>query len=163
MRRVSITVFCILCCTITFTVGCEKAGQPGLEYTITDAYKYPVEPGMEEWKKLNSLQEKAEACQIPVDILGSMTTEALIETVVNYPLFINVFAYDNKKTGLEHVKGYFNGLQELYQRDDAIEKMENYIGEKFKEVEDRQPEKFKKMFAEFVLNNLKETLNNSSN
>lgn len=58
--------------------------------------------------------KKAEVCQIPEDILGSMTTEALIETVVNYPLFINVFAYDNKKTGLEHVIGYFNGLQELY-------------------------------------------------
>src|SRR5690554_1653745 len=117
MRRVSITVFCILCCIITFTAGCEKTVQVEFEYSITKAYQYPVVPGMEEWKKLNSLQEKAEACQIPEDILGDMTTEALIETVVNYPLFINVFAYDNKKTGLEHVKDYFNGLQELYERD----------------------------------------------
>ena len=124
MRRVSITVFCILCCIITFTVGCEKTVQEVIEYSITEAYQYPVVPGMKEWKKLNSLQEKAESCQIPEDILGDMTTEALIETVVNYPLFINVFAYDNKKTGLEHVKGYFNGLQELYERVDAIEKME---------------------------------------
>lgn len=62
---------------------------------------------MKEWKKLKWLQEMVDVCQIPEDILGSMTTEALIETVVNYTLFINVFAYDNNKTGLEHVKGYF--------------------------------------------------------
>jgi hypothetical protein len=37
--------------------------------------------------------------------------------------------------------------------------MEIYIGEKFKDIEDRQPEKFKKMFAEFVLNDFKETVN----
>ncbi len=159
MRRVSITVFCIFCCILTFITGCDKTEQEKFEYSITEAYQYPVVPGMEEWKKLNSLQEKAEACQIPEDILGDMTTEALIETVVNYPLFINVFAYDNKKTGLEHVKDYFNGLQELYERDDAIEKMEIYIGEKFKDSEDRQPEKFKKLFTEFVLNDLKETVN----
>jgi hypothetical protein len=137
---------------------CEKNGQEVIEYTITEAYQYPVVPGMEEWKKLKSLPEMAVACQVPEDILGSMTTEALIETVVNYPLFINLFAYENKKTGLEHVKGYFNGLQELYERDDAIEKMEIYIDEKFKDSEDRQPEKFKKMFAEFVLNDLRETV-----
>ena len=159
MKRISITVFCIFCGILIFTSGCKKTGQKKLNYSITEAYQYPVVPGMEEWKKINSLQEKAEACQIPEDILGSMTTEALVETVVNYPLFINVFAYDNKKMGLEHVKGYFNGLQELYERDDAIEKMEIYIGEKFKDPEDRQPEKFKKMFAEFVLSDLRETVN----
>lgn len=149
MRRKNIAVFCIFCSILIFMVGCEK--------TITEAYQYPVVPGMEEWKKLKSLPEMAEACQIPEDILDCMTTEALIETVVNYPLFGNVFAYENKKTGLEHVKGYFNGLQELYERDDAIKKMEVYIGEKFKEIEDRQPEKFKKQFAQFVLDDIKET------
>ena len=77
MRRVSITVLCILCCIITFSVGCEMTGQHGFEYSITEAYQYPVVPGMEEWKTLDSLQKKAEVCQIPEDILGSMTTEAL--------------------------------------------------------------------------------------
>lgn len=65
----------------------------------------------------------------------------------------------NIRSCLEHVKGYFNSLQDLYERDDAIEKMEIYIGEKFKDSEDRQPEKFKKLFAEFVLNDLRETVN----
>lgn len=82
--------------------------------------------------------------------------ESLKVYLMNYPLFIKVFAYDNKKMGFEHVKGYSNGLQELYERDDAIEKMEIYIGEKFKDSEDRQPEEFKKMFAEFDLNDLQE-------
>ena len=151
MRRKNIAVFCIFCSIFIFMVGCEK--------TITEAYQYPVVPGMEEWKKLKSLPEMAEACQIPEDILDCMTTEALIETVVNYPLFGNVFAYENRKTGLEHVKGYFNGLQELYERDDAIEKMETYIGENFRNLEDFN-EKFRKQFAELILNNIKETERN---
>ena len=53
MRRARITMFCILCCIITFTVGCEKIGQEGFEYSITEAYQYPVVPGMEEWKLLD--------------------------------------------------------------------------------------------------------------
>ena len=61
--------------------------------------------------------------------------ESLKVYLMNYPLFIKVFAYE---------------------RDDAIEKMEIYIGEKFKDSEDRQPEEFKKMFAEFDLNDLQE-------
>ena len=71
MRRLNIAVFWIFCCILIYVAGCEKR--------ITEAYEYPVVPGMEEWKKLKSLPEMAEACQIPEDILDSMTTEALMQ------------------------------------------------------------------------------------
>lgn len=95
-------------------------------YTIKEAYQYPVVPGMPEWSKFNSLDEMIEACQIPKDILSNMSTDALIETVINYPLAINMFAFDNPQKGFDSVNSYFNGFQELGNRPDAIQKMNLY-------------------------------------
>lgn len=144
MKRVVIVMLCIL----AFVVACQK----GDTYTITEPYQYPVVPGMEKWADLKSLQEKIEACQIPEDILTNMTTEALVETVVHYPLFGNAFAHDTPQMGLSEVKKYCNGLQELYTREDAIEKMEEFIREKLPQLEDG---KFKGMWAELILEDLR--------
>lgn len=143
MKRIIVVMLCIL----IFVVGCKK----GSTYTITEPYQYPVVPGMAEWKDLKSLQEKSEACQIPDDILSHMTTDALVETVMYYPLYINAFAYDIPKIGLSHIKEYYNGLQELYTRDDAIEKMEKFIKEKLPQLENA---KFKGKWAELILEDL---------
>lgn len=75
MGRISVVVFWAFCCTLTLA-ACQKVEEP--TYPITESYQYPVVPGMEEWAKLGSLQEMAEACQIPEEILSKMTTEALV-------------------------------------------------------------------------------------
>ncbi|WP_326906524.1 hypothetical protein [Sedimentibacter sp. MB31-C6] len=143
MKRIIIVIFCIL----IFMVAC----QIGDTYTITEPYQYPIVPGMTEWSDLKSLQEKIKACQIPDDILLNMTTEALVETVIHYPLFINAFAHDTPQMGLREVKKYCNGLQELYTRDAAIEKMKAFINEKIPELEDG---KYKGMWGELILEDL---------
>ena len=143
MKCIIIVMFCIL----TFVAACQK----GNTYTITEPYQYPVVPGMEEWKNFKSLQEMSNACQIPDDILSNMTTEALVETVVHYPLFINAFAYDIPQVGLSHIKEYYNGLQELYTRDDAIEKIEAFIEEEIPKMDDGR---FKGKWAELIMEDL---------
>lgn len=95
-------------------------------YTITEAYQYPIVPGMPEWSEFNSLDEMIEVCQIPKDILSNMSTDALIESVINYPLAVNMFAFDSPQNGFDSVDSYFNGLQELRNRPDAIQKMNIY-------------------------------------
>lgn len=143
MKRIFIVVFYIL----TFLVACQKRDI----YTIAEPYQYPIVPGMSEWSEFNSLQEMSEACQIPEDILPNMTTEALVETIMHYPLFINAFAYENPQLGLRHIKEYYNGLQELYKRDDAIEKLEEFIREKLTTLVDG---KYRGMWAELILEDL---------
>jgi len=96
-------------------------------YFITEAYNYPIVPEMAEWAELKSLSEMIEVCQIPENILNNMTTEALIETVINYPLLINMFAYDKPQQGFKEVSSYFNGLQELVNRDDVSPKLETFV------------------------------------
>lgn len=98
--------------------------------TITEAYKYPVVPETDQWRALDSLNQKIKVCHIPEDILKNMTTEALIETVLNYPLMINMFAYDTPQKGYKSVLSYFNGLQELNRRSDAKYELEKYNNKK---------------------------------
>ena len=92
-----------------------------------EAFQYPVTPEMEEWAAFQSLDEMIKACQIPDDILSKMSTDELVEAVANYPLAVNVCAYDTPQEGIAHIKEYFNGLQELSKRSTAVQSMDAYL------------------------------------
>lgn len=93
---------------------------------ITKAYDYPVKPKTEEWKKLKTRMEKIDVCQIPESILNNMTTKALVESVMNYPLLIDIVARNSNQEGFDAVYRVFNGLQELTKRSDAIYELKQY-------------------------------------
>lgn len=95
-------------------------------YTISNSYDYAVKPNTAEWKKFTSAEEKVKASQIPESTLSKMTTKALVETVINYPLLVNMYAFDTEQEGFNVVYGTFNGLQELTKRSDAILELEQY-------------------------------------
>ncbi len=86
---------------------------------ITEPYNYPIEPGTDAWKDAGKHDDRVQACQIPEDILKKMTTGALLETVLNYPHFGDMWAYDSLQYGFERVAAEFNGLQELLNRKDT--------------------------------------------
>lgn len=48
-----------------------------------------------------------EATHVDSEILEKMSTPALVETVVTYPLFVNVNAYQTLESGVEEVSEYF--------------------------------------------------------
>lgn len=153
MKGHALTVVCLFLSSLFILVGCQVfAKEAG--YSLDEVYQYPVVPGMEAWKALESLPEMAQACQIPEEILGELTTEALLETIKNYPLALNVFAYEDRRLGLEHVKDYFNGLDELYSRKEALAKTEAFL-EVLPDSQD-MPEKAAKMFIEIILEDLRE-------
>jgi len=87
--------------------------------TINEAYDYPTKPGTDAWKALGSLDAMFNACQIPEATLSKLTTSALVETVLNYPLLMNYLAYNNPQQGFDMLVSHFNGLQELFKREDA--------------------------------------------
>ena len=85
-----------------------------------DAYEFPIRPGMKEWKALSSYAEMLKACQIPEPILQKMSTAGLIETVLNYPLYmLTILAYDSMQQGFNVMAKRFNGIAELLERKDA--------------------------------------------
>jgi hypothetical protein len=68
-----------------------------------------------------------DACQIPEDVLTNMCTHGLIVTCLNYPLRVDIFAFNIPQMGYESQRGSFNGLAELNYRPDALpELMEFY-------------------------------------
>lgn len=60
-----------------------------------------------------------DACQIPEDVLSQLSTEALAETCMNYPLYFEYLSSNNERTGIAYLISSFNGLQELSKRADG--------------------------------------------
>lgn len=99
-------------------------------YEIMEAYKYPIVQGTKEWAELDSMPAKIEATYVDPEILCKMSTPALVETVVTYPLFVCVNAYDTLDTGVKEVSEYFKGIEVLCSRDDARDEILKYINDR---------------------------------
>ena len=123
-------------------------------HTIDTPYVYPVVPGTHEWNILDTQAEKVAVCQIPVDILSSLTTEALVETVLDYPLMCNISAYNNFLSGYEAVKAQFNGLQELSTRSDAEEVLSNFMSRSTFSAVDISEQVYSKVIASAISGDL---------
>jgi len=82
-------------------------------------WDYPVKPGMEEWNKLKGVNEMIAACQIPEEVLSSLSTEDLAEICLQYPMIDSYLIYTTYEQGLNALVRQFNGIRELYQREDA--------------------------------------------
>ena len=55
-------------------------------YSVTKPYVYPVPDGTEPWAGSLDLLQMVEFYRIPEEVLPDMTTEALFQTVLDYPL-----------------------------------------------------------------------------
>jgi hypothetical protein len=103
--RLSALMVCLSICLLA--CGAPVASTSGL---ITEPYDYPFKPDFSR-------------CQIPEDILPKLSTPALAETVLNYPMlsyawsaYVRIGDFDYGINGLATI---FNGLPELFNRKDA--------------------------------------------
>lgn len=128
-------IFIMIFSLATIGFANEKGVQTS-SYTIEKAYDYPVRPGMDEWTSYIEPEQKLKAAYVPEDILKNMTTEALVETVLNYPLLIDMYAFETVELGYQAVSSIFYGLPELASRSDAITALKNYNIKNFSEKDD---------------------------
>lgn len=154
MKKIRYKIAVIMILSIGFILSSKdvKAASIQSTYIISEPYQYPITPGTNEWNELKTLEERVRACEIPDYILSVLTTEALVESVVDYPLIVYMFAYDTTQMGYEKVISYFNGLQELATRTDALEKLQEYIYRQNSNI-------LKRDIAETILENLTESNN----
>jgi hypothetical protein len=82
-------------------------------------WDYPVKPGTDEWRAFKTSQEMVDVCQIPDEVLTSLSTEDLTDICLNYPLWMDVFRFNYKDDGLNKFFSDFNGIRELYERKEA--------------------------------------------
>ncbi|MBI4649396.1 MAG: hypothetical protein HY738_23050 [Bacteroidia bacterium] len=89
-----------------------------------DTYVWPIVPGTPEWKNLHTSSEMHKVCQIPENILTTMSTEGLIQTCLTYPILSTSLSaswspfYEYRKS-MDWLLNNFNGLQDLTKRPDA--------------------------------------------
>ena len=96
------------------------------KYTITTPYEYPITPEDPKWAELDTNPKKIRACRVPDEIIAKMTTEALLETVLNHPLSTNMFVYSSYGVGFNTIKElYGTGLGQLMLRTDLPEAIIN--------------------------------------
>jgi len=105
----TIALLLLQCCLVMAIIAQQQNG----------SYNWPLKPGMPEWKELKTHKEMLEVLQIPNEILIKMDTKDLAHTCLNYPLFSDIWAFNNLQYGMDRAISGFNGLQELIERDDA--------------------------------------------
>ncbi len=93
---------------------------------ITTAHVYPVVPGSAEWSTYYGPEQKLAASYVDPCELARMSTAALVETVMTYPLLGDMFAFDTLETGIGAVSTRFAGIRELSSRPDAAEELRAY-------------------------------------
>ncbi len=106
-------VFALLinCFTLTSFASEEK---PDSKITTKIDYSFSKQNN---WKDM-SLDEKLELCQIPMDAAEKMTTEALLDSILENPFTALILAFDSNEAGYQRVKELIPAFQILLNRSD---------------------------------------------
>jgi len=91
-----------------------------------------VKPGGPEWSDLETEEERINAVQIPEPILKCLTNEALLQTCIDFPLYVYLMVSSDTdpSKNFEKLIDIFNGLQELYKRKNIVTiLLDRYISE----------------------------------
>ena len=120
--------------------GCKKDKNCACNSTIiaADKYIYPVKAGSAEWNaagtwgigRFNPLDSIYKLCQVPTDILKTMSTLGLIQSLEDNPCLGNMLLRDNKILGRNEVLKQLNVSSVLNNRADAAINILNYYQSK---------------------------------
>jgi hypothetical protein len=100
-------------------------GAPVIDYQ-DEPFTFEKVTKPEVWRTFNSLEDMLEACQLPNELLPVISTENLIQTIMNHPLYGIYSAYNNELDGVNVLLDNFNGFKELQNREGASEAVIEY-------------------------------------
>ncbi len=83
-----------------------------------EEWNYPISPDMEEWKDLSYKQALA-VCNMPQNLLETISTQELVQLALKYPFLVDMYLYDSIEKGLKYLCLKSNIINELYNRDDV--------------------------------------------
>lgn len=149
---ITIVVAAVLIVGISAIAAASESGALWFKrQTTTDAYNFPeyTGDGPLYW------DDAIEFYQIPDEILSGMSTDGLIETCLNYPLF----AANMGASAVSMYSGFldtckqFNGLSELFKRDAAAVKLKDiYIQNRLDKIISSDPYSSLRMrYLEYII------------
>ncbi len=98
-----------------------------------DKYIYLVQPNSTAWNQAGAaggLDSIYKLCQVPSNILSTMSTLGIIQSLETNPCLFNMFLRDNKFQGRDEVLGRLNINSELLKRVDAATQIIDYYNQK---------------------------------
>lgn len=112
MKKQLTSLFLIIVLLLSFNVNvfAEESLDSGV-YKVTQYDK--------EWANFTTKQQMVEATRIPQEVIQKMSTESVIDAVLNYPLIINVHLFNSYEAGLESLAQDSDAYRELLKREDA--------------------------------------------
>ena len=116
--KVSVMVTLIFAVTLGGSLA-VKADEE--ELVSMQKYEYPVTPEDDAWDKLESVEEKISACRIPQSILENMTDEQLLQAILDFPFWCDVFVYSSREEGVCNFEEICDAYAELVKRESAVE------------------------------------------
>jgi hypothetical protein len=120
-KAIGFLLFILLSCTKEDSLTCVPS-------TFSDSYICPIKPGTDEWIKLGSRDERAQACMIPAEKLETISTGGLFESLLSFPFIIDYRAWDKYQAGFEKLKSENSGFEELYSREDLYQVIIDWYG-----------------------------------
>ena len=84
-------------------------------YPVTEPYQFPVTTDSPEWAELAEAGLARNACRLPAGLAEQMTSEALLETALDYPFNASMYV----SSDLEGMFGKRAALAELVTRPNA--------------------------------------------
>jgi hypothetical protein len=110
-------ILLILFCWVACAVNAQTATEKKLPWD------YPVKPGTAAWKQIRYYQETLAILQIPENVLSSLSTENLAELCLQYPFLFELIRFGSYEAGLDTLLRRFNGVRELFKRNDASKEL----------------------------------------
>lgn len=84
-------------------------------------YTYPFRAGSEEWKNKRTHDELRPQLQIPENVIVSLNTQSLLNSVLRYPLIGDLLVYSSFQKGVDQLRINFAAFDHLLKRRDATE------------------------------------------
>ena len=107
--------------------ACSFSCQKEVQYSIDEPYVFQNISDPETWKDLDDLEDRFSAFQVPENILGEMTTNALVLTMVRYPLNPLFAAFNQPETWITQLEANVNLYQEIKLRKNSLKHMADVL------------------------------------
>lgn len=104
-----------------------KAEEMSRSFSINEPYTFVTEKDFKAWTDIVTLEGRLAACEIPESTLKAMTTDALVRTVLKYPLNFIYSAYNDPFVAVDIIVKNSPLHQELFSRNNAADVLLNYF------------------------------------
>jgi hypothetical protein len=88
-------------------------------YSVMQPYDFPIKPATQAWANLTDYADKIASCELPISTAKTMSTQALLQTCLKWPMRGDIMAYPDSAELRDHFFNNFYGMKALAARKDA--------------------------------------------